>query len=150
MATNPMTANQQQLAYNQEVATSFGSLNSEEQIARAKRKEQIGITRERQEASFAKSEDERWNAENPLAPKTSSLGPLITPDYKEKGPNRLGVMQDNLISNNFSNLSQVAANGVFGGDQVENSFDRPMPLAQQELPVDDVGMNSLYNNNKTV
>ena len=67
----------------------------------------------------------------------------------------LDKTSDNMVSmgsgfNNFTESSQVAANGLFGGDQIENSFNRPLPISEQQLNNDDIGMNSLYNNNKTV
>jgi|TARA_R110001592_G_scaffold3576_4_gene20605 hypothetical protein len=152
MAIQPMNANQLQVSYNDQLNDYNKNLfgDSVKFAALQNTKKSIAEVREKREASFAKSENERWNAENPLATETSSLGPMTQANNNSKEPNRVGVMQNNLISNNFNNSSQVAANGVFGSDQIENSFDRSLPLTQQQLPVDDVGMNSLYNNNKTV
>tara|TARA_R110000823_G_scaffold299574_1_gene420310 strand:+ start:49 stop:516 length:468 start_codon:yes stop_codon:yes gene_type:complete len=152
MAINPMTANQQQLAYNQaeaeqersRVLTGFGSLNSEEQIAHAKRKEQIGITRERQEASFAKRENDRWNAANPFQTEQSSLGPMTSLSNKKEKGDATGVLGNNTLNiGNFNNSTAEAASNMYG-NQMPNSFDREMPMPQ-ELNPDQTGMNSLYN-----
>ena len=142
-------ANQLQLDYNKQKAdydsNIFGDSNAFGDLQNLN--QSITDTRNLQNESFAKSENERWNATNPLAPQVSSLGPLKSPDPLAKGPNRTGVEQNNLISNNFNDSSRVAANGLFGGDQIENSFSRP--LAPQQLP-EETGVSNLYNNNKTV
>jgi len=147
MASQPMNANQQQLAYNQEVATGFGSLNSEDQIARAKRKEQIGITREARRVAFAESERQRFNAPNPFQPKESSLGPMIPKNTAPVKGDASGMVGDNMIAdsgNIFNTSSSIAASNMFG-NETTGSFDRTMPPAIQELNPDQTGMNSLYN-----
>lgn len=149
------TANQLQLDYNKQKADYdklfFGDSNAFGDLQ--KLNQSITDTKNLELESYKKREDERWNAKNPLAPEESSLGPMIS-NTEEKGyVDRTG--DTNMISmgsgfNNFTESSQVAANGLFGGDQIENSFNRPLPISEQQLNNDDIGMNSLYNNNKTV
>ena len=149
-------ANQLQLDYNKQKADYdnklFGDSNAFGDLQNLN--QSITDTRNLQEESFAKSENERWNAENPLVTKPSSLGSIADTDVKEKGyvdtTGDTNVLGGGTSSNNFTNLSGVAANGIFGGDQIENSFNKPLPMSEQELSNDDIGMNSLYNNNKTV
>ena len=158
MAINPMNANQQQLAYNQAEAaqersrllTGFGNLNSEEQIAHAKRKEQIVLTREQREASFVQSENERWNKPNTLADATSSLGPMIPLDTTKPKGDALGDgLGNNIVAdgnnNAFKNNATNAAANMYGTN-IENSFDREIPpVTAIETNQDTTGMNSLYN-----
>ena len=92
--------------------------------------------------------------ENSLATKVSALGPMNTRPLDPKGDNNTtGSFSNNIIDPNFATnifpeSSNVAANGMFGGNQIENSFSKPLPLSEQELNNDGTGMNSLYNNNK--
>tara|TARA_R100001377_G_C3141217_1_gene92740 strand:- start:186 stop:674 length:489 start_codon:yes stop_codon:yes gene_type:complete len=162
MPDQPMNANSMQLQYNDDLEDynssanlglgggAFGGAffgNSKKFGDLQNSLQSIEDTRNKQKESFAKSENDRWNAPNPLAPKVSSLGPLESPDLLAKGTNGTGIEQNNLISSNFNTSSEVAANGLFGGDQIENSFSRP--LAPQQLP-EETGISNLYNNNKTV
>jgi len=152
MAINPRNANQQQLDYNAAEAnqersrllTGYGNLNSEEQIAHARSKRQISETREQRKASFAESENDRWNAANPFQPAQSSLGPMTPIDTTRQKGDATGTLGSNTISmGNFNNGTAEAASNMYG-NQMPNSFDREMPT-MQELNPDQTGMNSLYN-----
>jgi hypothetical protein len=155
MASQPMNANQQQLAYNQAEAaqeksrllTGFGSLNSEQQIAHARNKARIEETREARRVAFAESERQRFNAPNPFQPQESSLGPMIPKNTTRAKGDATGMVGDNMIAdsgNIFNTGSSIAASNMFG-NEATGSFDRTMPPAIQELTPDETGMNSLYN-----
>ena len=153
MASQPMNANQQQLAYNQaetaqersRLLTGFGSLNSEQQIAHARNKTRIEETREKRRIAFAESERERFNAPNPFQPQESSLGPTVSKDIRKPKGDATGMLGDNIVDGSIFNTgSSIAASNMFG-NETTGSFDRTMPPAIQELNPYETGMNSLYN-----
>ncbi len=90
---NPyLNANQLQVSYNDQLndynknlfgdSVKFGALQNT--------KKSIAEVREKREASFAQSENERWNKPNTLADATSSLGQMIPLNTTEQKGDALG------------------------------------------------------------
>jgi hypothetical protein len=150
---NPyLNANQLQVSYNDQLndynknlfgdSVKFGALQNT--------KKSIAEVREKREASFAQSENERWNKPNTLADATSSLGPMIPLDTTKPKGDALGDgLGNNIVAdgnnNAFKNNATNAAASMYGTN-IENSFDREIPpVTAIETNQDTTGMNSLYN-----
>ena len=149
MTIQPMNANQLQVSYNDQLNDYNKNLfgDSVKFAALQNTKKSIAEVREKREASFAKSENERWNAENPFQPQESSLGPMIPKNTTRAKGDATGMVGNNIIAdsgNIFNTGSSIAASNMFG-NETTGSFDRTMPPAIQELNPDETGMNSLYN-----
>ena len=150
---NPyLNANQLQVSYNDQLNDYNKNLfgDSVKFAALQNTKKSIAEVREKREASFAQSENERWNKPNEFLNQEdlSDLGPLNPVDNTKPKGDALGNLGNNIVadSNNnaFKNNATNAAATMYGTG-VENSFDRTMPPTTQELNPDQTGMNSLYN-----
>jgi len=153
--TPGMTGNQLQVSYNKQLNDYEKNLfgDSVKYAALQNTKKSIEEVREKREASFAQSENERWNTPNTLEDATSSSGPMTPIDTtKPKGGIELGdgignnIVADGMNNQNiFSANEQTAAANMYGTG-MENSFDREIPpVTAIETNQDTTGMNSLYN-----
>ena len=143
-----MNANQLQITYNKQLNDYNKKLfgDSVKFTALQNTKKSIGEVREKREASFAQSENDRFNAPNPFEPQASALGPLTPVNTVKPKGDATGTLGNNLVNGNgiFNTGSELAASNMFG-NEATGSFDRTMPPTIQELNPDQTGMNSLYN-----
>jgi hypothetical protein len=142
-----MNANQLQITYNKQLNDYNKKLfgDSVKFAALQNTKKSIGEVREKREASFAQSENDRFNAPNPFEPVESALGPMTPRNTVKPKGDATGILGNNVIDTSIFNTgSSMAASNMFG-NEASGSFDRTMPPTIQELNPDQTGMNSLYN-----